>query len=101
MESIEEICKKAKKTQPRIVTLLGEEATQYFVTCECQVLCKVQTINFALFICFASYYCFNLVYPPPAKNLFNFFQDYILNHPDSCKKSASYLAIVSDIKRCL
>lgn len=101
MESIEEICRKAKKTQPRIVALLGEEATQHFVTCECQVLCKVETMNIAIFIGFASYYCFNLLYPPPAKNFFNFLQDYVLNHPDSSKKLASYLATVSDIKHCL
>lgn len=41
----------------------------------------------------------NLEYPQPLKNVFYFLQDYILGQPDSSKKSANYLAIVSDIKR--
>lgn len=93
--------KKSKKSQPRIVALVGDETTQYFVSCESQVLCKVLTLNIAIFTAFACYYCFNLMYPSAAKNFFYFMQDYVLCHPDSTKKSASYLATVSDIKRCM
>ena len=50
---------------------------------------------------FFAYYCFNLEYPPMSKDVLYFIQDYILDHPDSRKKSGGYLAIVSDIKRNL
>jgi hypothetical protein len=90
-----------ERTQPRIAALIGEESTQYFVVCEESVLLKVNSIKAALFFTVAAYYVFNLEYPQPAKNVFNFLQDYILTQPDSNKKSASYLAIVSDIKRSL
>ena len=52
----------------------------------------MQTIFFA----FSAYYC-----PPVSKNVLYFIQDYVLDHPDSSKKSGGYLAIVSDIKRNL
>ena len=85
-------------TQPRIAALIGEEETQYLIICEKSILFKVATIKLAIFFTVAAYYCFNLEYPTPAKNVFNFLQDYILAQPDSNKKSASYLAVVSDIK---
>ena len=74
---------------------------QFFVLCEQQVLCKVPTLQVAVFTAFATYYCFNLEYPLEAKNVFAFLQDYILEYPDSNKKSGAYLGIVSDIKRHL
>lgn len=95
-------CKKPPvRTQPRIATFIGEGTVQYFILCEHQVLCKVQTLQVALFTAFAAYYCFNLEYPLAVKNMLSFFQDYILGHPDSNKKSGAYLGIVSDIKRHL
>lgn len=36
-----------------------------------------------------------------AKNALYFIQDYILDHPNSNKKSGAYLAILSDIKHNL
>ena len=102
MNSITAACRMPpKRTQPRIAAVVGEENTQYFVVCEQLVLFKVTSLRLAIFFTVASYYCFNLEYPTPAKNLFNFLQDYILGQPDSNKKSASYLAVVSDIKRNL
>ena len=51
----------------------------------------------------ASSFIFSLfqfgIYPIPAKNNLCFLQDYILGHPDSNKKTSTYLANVSDIKR--
>ena len=89
------------RTQPRISAFIGEETVQYLVLCEHQVLCKVSSLQVALFTTFAAYYCFNLEYPSLAKNVFSFLQDYILSHPDSNKKPGAYLATVSDIKRNL
>ncbi len=81
-----------------IAAFVGE-SLQYVVLCEGRSLCIVSTLQVALFLVFSSYYCFNLAYPVPAKNIFYFLQDYVLGHPDSNKKTASYLATVSDIKR--
>lgn len=93
-------CKKEKpaKTQPRIAAIIGEGSTQYFIFCENRVFCSVQTLSTALFVSFSTYYCFNLAYPPAAKNIFYFIQDFILGHPDATKKTATYLSVVSDIK---
>ena len=100
MESVETACTKPPlRPQPRIAAFVGENSCDYFVVCEQQVMCKVPNLKTALFIAFASYYCFNLEYPTLAKNVFFFFQDYILDHPDSSKKSGGYLGVVSDIKR--
>ena len=102
MESIDSACRKPpRRTQPRIAAFLGEEDPQYLVLCEEKVLYKCPSLQAALFYTFASYYVFNLEYPSKAKNIFSFIQDYILGHPDSNKKSGSYLAVVSDIKRNL
>jgi len=100
MESVEAACTKPPvRPQPRIAAFVGESGCEYFVVCEQQVLCKVSTFQTALFITFASYYIFNLEYPTLARNVFCFFQDYILARPDSNKKSGTYLGTVSDIKR--
>ena len=42
--------------------------------CEQQVMCKVPNLKSALFVTFASYYCFNLEYPSVAKMCFSFFK---------------------------
>ena len=95
-------CNKAPlRPQPRIASFTGKQTAQYMVLCENKVLCESPSLQVALFLMLAAYYCFNLEYPPMAKNIFSFFQDYILGHPDSNKKSGAYLAVVSDIKRNL
>ena len=71
------------------------------ILCEHAVLYKVSSLHMALYITFVAHYCFNLEYPPQAKPICTFFQDFILEKPGSTKKSASYLAVVSDIKRCV
>ena len=102
MDSVQQACQQLPiRNQPRIAAIVGEGSTQYFVICESKVLCEVPTLQAALFTAFSAYYCFNLEYPASAKNIFCFFQDYILGHPNSNKKSGTYLATVSDIKRNL
>ena len=81
--------------------MMAENGTEYFIICESRVVCKVLSMQNALFTMFSTYYTFNLDYPSLAKNIFFFFQDYILGCPDSNKKSGAYLATVSDIKRNL
>ena len=72
------------------------KAVLYF--CGKAVLCEVPCLSTALFVAFASY-VFNLEYPKPVKNIFYFFQYFIAKHPDSHKRSSTYLAITSDIKQ--
>ena len=100
MENIQLACKTLpKRTQPRNVAFTGESDTQYLLVCEEKVLCKMLSLKDALFTTFAAYYCFNLEYPPIIKNIFYFFQDFLLEYPDSSKKSgALFIATVSDIK---
>ena len=100
-QSVDSACTKSpKRNQPRVGAFIGEEdSTEYLIICEQKVLCKVPSFKIALFTMFSCYYSFNLEYPPPAKNVFYFFQDFILDSPDSNKRSGSYLAVVSDIKR--
>ena len=75
--------RKAAKVQPRIAVIVGEGTTQYFVLCENSVFCSAQNLSTALFVSFSAYYCFNLAYPPVAKNIFYFIQDFVLGHPDA------------------
>ena len=92
MESVETACTMPPlRPQPRIAAFVGENSCDSFVVCEQQVMCKVPNLKTALFIAFASYSCFNLEYPTLAKNVFFFFQDYILGHPDSRKKSVEVI----------
>ena len=81
--------------------MIGEESPQYIVVCEDRMLFKLESLKLALFFTVAAYYCFNLEYPTQAKSVFHFIQDYILGQPDSSKKSATYIAVVSDIHRNL
>ena len=63
------------------------------------MLCEVPTLQDALFFVFAAYYVFNLSCPKETEKIVFFFQDYIIQHPDSVGRSSTYLATVSDIKR--
>lgn len=89
------------RNAPRVAAMVGERNIQYFVLMEQSVLCEVNSLSQALFVAFGCYYVFNLEYPPKASNIFFFFQDYLLGHPDSVKRPSTYIAVVSDIKKHL
>jgi len=74
MEDVETICNSSKKAQPRIIAMVGEEGPQYFLSCECRVLCKASTLIFSIFLAFSCCFCFNLEYPLLAKNILYFFR---------------------------
>ena len=93
------MCKPPSRPQPHTAAVIGEGATEYFIICGQQVVCKLSNLKSAVFIVFSCYYCYNLEYPQQAKNIFYIFQDYILGYPDSAKKTGGYLGVVSDIKR--
>ena len=96
--TIEDVKQDKKYSQPRIAAFLSEERRQYFVVTELRVLCEVPTLQDALFYAFGSYYIFNLAYPKEIEKVLYFFQDYIIQHPDSTGRASTYLAIASDIK---
>lgn len=103
-DTVDSACKASpKRTQPRTAAFVTEGGTtDYLILCENASLCKCTSLQAALFTMFSCYYCFHLDYPKQAKCVFEFFQDYILGHPDAtCKKSGTYLAVVSDIKHNL
>ena len=89
------------RNQPWIAAFLDESRSKYIVVCETKRFCKVFSLQSALFAVFSLYYCFNLEYPDAAKWIYQFFQDFILEQPDCSKKTATYLAVTSDIKRKL
>jgi len=75
--------------------------TSFFIFVEGDVLCKVPTLPHAIFLMFTVYYVFHLEYPPQSKTILWFLQDYIFSYPDSTGRTATYLAVTSDIKRNL
>ena len=84
---------------PRVAAFVGEESVQYFILVEGQVLCQIPSFQSALFLVFACYYVFHLDYPKIVRNVFFFFQDYVLAFPDSQKRPFVYLATAADIKK--
>ena len=87
-----------KRNTPRIAAFRAPEKMQYFIFVEQSVLCEALDIQAALYFWFASFYVFNLEYDKNAKLLSLFFQDVILGLPDTNRRGASYISIVSDLK---
>ena len=79
---------------------LGDGAAQYVVF-EQKSYTKVSSLEMAIYLTFSLYYWLNLEYPDEAKLIFSFFQDFVLEEPDKCHTSATYLSVTSDIKRRL
>ena len=77
--------------------MVSDGSEEYVIFCEKRVFCKVPSLKEAIFIAFATYYCFNLEYPKQIKGVLTFLQDYVLQSPDSSKRSAVYLSISTDI----
>ncbi len=96
--TIEDVKKVDRYSQPRVAAFLSEGRRQYFIVTEQRILCEIPTLQDALFYTFGSYYIFNLTYPKETEKILFFFQDYILQHPDSVGRSSTYLATASDIK---
>ena len=87
-----------RRNTPRIAAFKGPENKQFFVFVEQSVLCEGPDISSTLYFWFASFYVFNLEYDKNAKHLSLFFQDVILGLPDTNKRGASYIAVISDLK---
>ena len=81
----------------RIAAFKGTETRQYFISVEQSVLCE-HLISSQLSICGLPHFVFNLEYDKNAKHVSLFFQDVILGLPDTNKRGASYIAVVSDLK---
>ena len=109
MERVETACLgNPVRNQPWIAAFLGNGAAQYVVVFEQYVVVferksytKVSSLEMAIYVTFSLYYCLNFEYPDGAKLIFSFFQDFVLEEPDKCLKSATYLSVTSDIKHCL
>lgn len=86
-----------RRNTPRIAAFKGTETRQYFIFVEQSVLCEAPDIQSALYFWFAAFYVFNLEYDKNAKHLSLFFQDIILGLPDTNKRGASYVTVVSDL----
>ena len=101
-ETPDEACKDPPgHNAPRIAVFKSAESSQYFLVTEQQIVCEVPSLQLAVFLCFSAYYVYNLAYPKEVKGVFLFFQDYVLEYPDSHKRPGTYLAVAADIKRCV
>ena len=87
-----------KRNSPRIGVFQTQESFQYFIFVEQVVLYEVSDMCSALYSWFAVFYVFNLEYHKNSKCIGWFFQDVILGIPDSTRRAASYISVVSDIK---
>ena len=83
--------------QPRIAVMVSDGVEEYFIICEQTVLCKVSSLKEPIFIGLATYYCFSLEYPKECKRVLTFLQDYVVESPDSNKRSATYVSVSTDI----
>ena len=78
--------------------MISDGAKEYFIICEQRVLWKVPTLKSShIYNILAAYYCFDLEYPKQGKGVLTFLQDYVLESPDSNKRSSTYLSISTDI----
>jgi hypothetical protein len=96
---VQELCKLAPpRNSPRIIKIPDTDGVaSYHIICEQTELCHCYSFPEALFLCFATYYLFNLDYPKQVVNVLMFLQDYILNYPDSNPRPAKYIAVTTDI----
>lgn len=94
-----ETAAKEYHNSPRVASFISTECAQYFVFAENDIICEVNSLSAAVITFFSCYYVFHLIYPKEIKNVLLFFQDYLLQRPDSQKRSATYLAVAADIKR--
>ena len=92
----------ASYVAPRIGEYCGVgEDNKFFVFVENVSLCQCSTLPDAIFLMFAAYYSFYLHYSSQTKSFMWFLQDYIFCYPDSADRTASYLAVTTDVKRNL
>ena len=84
-----------------IVQNSGQEK-KFYIVIEQEVLCEASSFSHCLFLFVSSYYVFHLQYPEKCEKVLLFTQGYILGQPDNyqCRRG-NYLAIASDLKRCL
>lgn len=82
--------------------ILNGRDQKFFIVIERFVLCEASSFCQCLFLLLSSYYVFHLKYPDKCKKVLLFLQDYVLGQPDNFEvRKGAYLAIASDIKKCL
>ena len=86
-----------KRTQPQIAAFVSEGGEDYLIVCEIGVYVNAQACKLH---CLRHLLCTTAI-TWTIQCIFDFLQDYVLGYPDFGKKSETYLAIVSDIKRDL
>ena len=75
----------------------GDET--YFIFVEQITICEVRSFTKALFLWFCVHYVFHLNYCETLNDLCTFIQEFIFGLPCAGKKSATYLAIATDIQQ--
>ncbi len=98
-ESPEETAKKG----PNTPTIAGfkdpDSCATFFVFVEQKILCRVSSFTSALMLWFAIHYVFHLQYSKDTSEVALFIQEFVLGLPSTtCKKTAAYLTVTSDIQ---
>lgn len=89
------------RPSPHMIIIKGRDR-KFYILIEQIVLCEAASFSQGLFLLLSSYFVFHLKYPDKCKKVLLFLQDYVLGQPDNFKpRKGTYLAISSDIKKCL
>ena len=85
-----------------VVNVSTEKDKRFYVVVEQEVLCQATSFSHCLFLLISSFFVLHLQYPEKVRKVLLFLQDYVLGQPDNYQnRRGTYLAISSDIKRCL
>ncbi len=91
-----------QKSAPRFCCFEGQDADQFFVFVDNQVLTQANSFSTALLTWFGSHYLLNLEYSQKIKEVALFFQEFVCALPatnSESKKNATYLSVTSDIQK--
>ena len=88
------------RTSPRLAEFVNDnESETYFLFVEQITVYEVETFSRALFTWFCIHYVYHLDYCASVLDFCTFFQEFIFGLPCGVKRSATYLAIATNIQR--
>ena len=84
------------------VAAFGEtvDVLSYMVVMEKNNVISMPTLAAALHYCFASYYVFNISYPPDSKSLMLFLESHVYRLKPSLKLPLSVAFLIDNLQKC-
>ena len=74
--------------------------SDYMVVMEKDNVISMPTLAAALHYCFASYYVFNISYPPDSKSLMLFLESHVYGLKPSLKLPLSVAVLIDNLQKC-